>query len=84
MFGFTRTISLLGFLFPMLLSGCVGPRLPSDRYVHSQDSDEFHKGLSIETQPESCDLEDEEAPPEVPWPRFHPIPTRPVFGVSDR
>jgi hypothetical protein len=19
-------------------------------------------------------------PPEVPWPRFHPVPTRPVFG----
>lgn len=21
-----------------------------------------------------------EKPPEVPWPRFHPVPTRPVFG----
>lgn len=21
-------------------------------------------------------------PPEVPWPRFHPVPTRPVFGGS--
>ncbi|WP_146458311.1 hypothetical protein [Rubripirellula tenax] len=20
-------------------------------------------------------------PPEVPWPRFHPVPTRPVFGA---
>ena len=21
--------------------------------------------------------------PEIPWPRFHPVPTRPVFGVSN-
>ena len=21
-------------------------------------------------------------PPEVPWPRFHPVPTRPVFGPN--
>ncbi len=21
------------------------------------------------------------APPEIPWPRFHPVPTRPIFGV---
>ncbi|GAA5507847.1 hypothetical protein [Novipirellula caenicola] len=21
-------------------------------------------------------------PPEIPWPRFHPVPTRPVFGGS--
>jgi hypothetical protein len=21
-----------------------------------------------------------EKPPEVPWPRYHPVPTRPVFG----
>jgi len=24
----------------------------------------------------------EEKPPEVPWPRFHPLPTRPVFSVN--
>lgn len=24
---------------------------------------------------------EEEAPPEVPWPRFHPLPTRPVFSA---
>ncbi|WP_246151376.1 hypothetical protein [Rubripirellula reticaptiva] len=23
----------------------------------------------------------EPKPPEVPWPRFHPVPTRPVFGT---
>ncbi|WP_231603751.1 hypothetical protein [Neorhodopirellula pilleata] len=22
-----------------------------------------------------------EKPPEVPWPKYHPVPTRPVFGV---
>lgn len=25
-------------------------------------------------------LEPVEEPPKVPWPRFHPVPTRPVFG----
>jgi hypothetical protein len=28
----------------------------------------------------SC-LEPVEEPPEVPWPRYHPVPTRPVFGT---
>lgn len=26
-----------------------------------------------------CDGSESEKPPEVPWPRFHPLPTRPVF-----
>ncbi|MCC9643400.1 hypothetical protein LOC71_14035 [Rhodopirellula sp. JC740] len=25
---------------------------------------------------------EQEKPPEVPWPRFHPVPTRPVFGTG--
>ncbi|MBB3205340.1 hypothetical protein FHS27_001140 [Rhodopirellula rubra] len=28
-----------------------------------------------------CLKEPKEKPPEVPWPRFHPVPTRPVFGA---
>jgi hypothetical protein len=85
MLGFTRIVSLMGFLaIPVMLSGCVGPRLPSDRYVEGQGSDEFHAGATCQTQQDGCDLEDEEPPKEVPWPRFHPIPTRPVFGISDR
>jgi len=23
-----------------------------------------------------------EKPPEIPWPRYHPVPTRPVFGPA--
>ena len=26
-----------------------------------------------------CEGSESEKPPEVPWPRFHPLPTRPVF-----
>lgn len=25
-----------------------------------------------------------ETEPEIPWPRFHPVPTRPIFGSSLR
>jgi len=27
-----------------------------------------------------CEGSESEKPPEVPWPRFHPLPTRPVFS----
>ncbi|MCM2372019.1 hypothetical protein [Aporhodopirellula aestuarii] len=27
-----------------------------------------------------CAIKPKEKAPEVPWPRFHPVPTRPVFG----
>ena len=27
-----------------------------------------------------CEGDEPEKPPEVPWPRFHPLPTRPVFS----
>jgi len=30
---------------------------------------------------EMIDGEKPEKPPEVPWPRFHPLPTRPVFSL---
>ncbi len=29
-----------------------------------------------------CEDDEPEKPPEVPWPRFHPLPTRPVFSSS--
>lgn len=30
---------------------------------------------------EELEALEQEAPPEVPWPRFHPLPTRPVFSA---
>ena len=29
-----------------------------------------------------CEAEETEPPKEIPWPMFHPIPTRPVFAGS--
>jgi len=31
----------------------------------------------------SVDAQRRPKPPEIPWPRFHPVPTRPVFGVRN-
>ena len=27
-----------------------------------------------------CGIDETVRPPEIPWPRFHPVPTRPIFG----
>ncbi|MGB7329583.1 MAG: hypothetical protein WBD31_32210 [Rubripirellula sp.] len=44
-------------------------------------------GGSLDVDPFGSDFDSEfgagggePKPPEVPWPRFHPVPTRPVFG----
>ena len=37
------------------------------------EADPFDSSLDIHGQPK---------PPEIPWPRFHPVPTRPVFGTT--
>ena len=39
-------------------------------------------GQPLEVDPfdTSVDPDGKPKPPEIPWPRFHPIPTRPVFG----
>tara|TARA_R110002049_G_scaffold4601_5_gene32268 strand:+ start:381643 stop:382029 length:387 start_codon:yes stop_codon:yes gene_type:complete len=36
--------------------------------------DPFDSSVAVGRKPEE---------PEIPWPRFHPIPTRPVFGPSN-
>lgn len=71
----------------MVLAGCVGPRVPSDRYLQDEISTGSHTAGGCSKQPFSghrshCDLEEEEPPKEIPWPMYHPIPTRPVFGSS--
>lgn len=66
------------------------------RSGHSQNtphppSREFHgssgfciDGGPLEVDPfdPSLDVNGNPKQPEVPWPRFHPVPTRPVFGIS--
>ena len=66
----------------MVLSGCVGLRVPSDRYLQDEASAEFHESETCSSQPSRCDLDEMEPPKEIPWPMFHPVPTRPVFGGS--
>lgn len=42
-------------------------------------------GGPLEVDPFGPDPESRGKPkePEVPWPRFHPVPTRPVFGANE-
>jgi len=42
--------------------------------------DPFGGPLEIDPFDTSVDSQGTPKAPEVPWPRFHPIPTRPVFG----
>jgi hypothetical protein len=53
--------------------------------AHHSTSHEFHDscGPCLDGGPlEEDPLEQVPAEPEVPWPRFHPVPTRPIFGSS--
>lgn len=80
---FQRIPCLLSSLaISMALVGCVGPRLPSDRYLQNEVSTEFHAPETFSPGPSQCELDEDEPPKEIPWPMFHPIPTRPVFGGS--
>ncbi|TWT79915.1 hypothetical protein CA13_13250 [Planctomycetes bacterium CA13] len=36
--------------------------------------------LEVDPFDDSVDQSGVVKPPEIPWPRFHPVPTRPVFG----
>ena len=56
---------------------------PHQPPTHCVEDDCFTGG-SLECDPfdTSVGPEGKPKPPEVPWPRFHPIPTRPVFGTS--
>lgn len=67
----------------MAITGCVVPRIPSDRYLEYEFSPEFHASEPCSSQSSWCDWDEKTEPPEeIPWPMFHPIPTRPVFGGS--
>ena len=80
---FQRIACLVSSLaISVALVGCVGPRLPSDRYLQNEASAEFHAPETVSPRPGQCELNEEEPPKEIPWPMFHPIPTRPVFGGS--
>ena len=65
------------------------PMGPHDEFAPPLVADEFHgasghciDGGPLETDPlgPSLDYDGTPKPPEVPWPRFHPVPTRAVFG----
>ena len=54
---------------------------------------EFHGGQGFHGTDGCCDdcdancfdplaTTEASAPPDIPWPKFHPVPTRPVFGPS--
>ncbi len=81
---FVNRISCLlsSLAISMAFAGCVGPRVPSDRYLQDEVSAEFHAAAPRSSQASQCDLDEEEPPKEIPWPMFHPIPTRPVFSGS--
>ncbi len=80
----------------LMLSGCIHPNIPSVRYGTAQGEvpveacgqapqRSFNLLASMQEhghfQPLEEEIEEEErGKPEVPWPRFHPLPTRPVLG----
>jgi hypothetical protein len=79
-----RGVARAGFVYASLavlmsapIAGCIHPNIPSVR--HGADG-------SVPVEPVQTDgfftppPENIEEPPEVPWPRFHPLPTRPVLG----
>lgn len=75
--------SLFVFLaISMVLVGCVGPGIPSDRYLGDEIPAEFHGTGTHPPLSHHCEAEETEPPKEIPWPMFHPIPTRPVFAGS--
>ena len=65
----------------MVLVGCVGPGIPGDRYGDEIPA-EFHGSETHPPLSHHCEAEETEPPKEIPWPMFHPIPTRPVFAGS--
>lgn len=75
--------SLFVFLaISMVLVGCVGPGIPSDRYLGDEIPAEFHGSGTHPPLSHHCEAEETEPPKEIPWPMFHPIPTRPEFAGS--
>jgi len=89
-------IVLVASLLP--ISGCVALNIPSQRFDDPADSGgllgPWHTDPLVHSleQAEGCldggplsnePLLVEQAPEsDVPWPRFHPLPTRPVFGPT--
>ncbi len=81
---------LLAVCTIMPLAGCVSLNVPSIRYDDPADRGgplgPWHTGGAVLPGPSrGCTVADrppaeEVANPAVPWPKFHPVPTRPVFG----
>lgn len=69
------------------VSGCIHPNIPSVRYGPAgPDLVTPDTVIPEAVTPDAAGgffsppAEEMEKPPEVPWPRFHPLPTRPVLG----
>jgi hypothetical protein len=78
---FAAILELL--LIGPLLLGCANFHVPSDQH-HDPCAEEFHE-LDCGGDPDcGCLNGNQKRPEDIPWPRFHPIPTRPVFGVADQ
>lgn len=72
--------------------GADGSSLPGghcDPHAHPVHDGVMHQGVLIDGGPlevdpfdPSVDVDGNRKQPEIPWPRFHPVPTRPVFGPA--
>ncbi len=67
-----------------------GPPVASESSFATETSGEFHgasgicmDGGPLEADPfdPTLDVNGNPKQPEIPWPRFHPVPSRPVFGT---
>lgn len=63
-----------------------GVMIPAHDNCHSHSTSipgslDLPAGVAAMEMPAACGGNTKaEKPPEVPWPRYHPVPTRPVFG----
>lgn len=70
--------------------GSSGRPIADNRLIESGTASEFHgsSGICVDGGPldvdpfdPTLDVDGNPKQPEVPWPRYHPVPTRPVFGT---
>ena len=65
--------------------GCALPVIPSDRFAAGDSGMACSGDCGAGPSDPGCPVNgggcgEAAVEPEVPWPRFHPVPTRPVFG----
>ena len=60
----------------------IADSLPGSNQCHNRSNSFDGGALKVDPFDTSVDENGIPKPPEIPWPRFHPVPTRPVFGTS--